>query len=333
MSFTVEQDAHAVLLPAFAGMDFDEVMEPFLENGGWSILIGETRAEYLARSMSEERLRLETVQSFAEDIARLTRLRPGLIVAVDQELAGIERLNGLVPGLPHLSEALAMGKEQLEGRCFETATAALALGVTLFLAPIADVVTGSNPWLKNRTMTSDRDTVGRLVEAFVAGVERAGIVAATKHFPGFNVLAGDPALEDVILETPLDDILRNATPFQAAIASGSRAIMVGPTVVKAIDPQQPACTSSAVMSMLRKDFGFAGLIISDDLDAPATMLGRSLGDTAIASLAAGADLLLVSGSADFGNLTSTIVDAAKSSKLSPARLAEAATRVRRTACT
>ncbi|ARM92243.1 glycoside hydrolase family 3 protein (plasmid) [Rhizobium sp. CIAT894] len=328
MSFTINQDAHAVLLPAFAGLDFDDVMAPFLENGGWSILIGETRAEYVARSMSEDRLRSETPENFAASLEKLERLRPGLIVAVDQELAGIERLKGIAPGLPRLGDALAMDREQLESRCFETAVAARALGVTLFLAPVADVVTGTNPWLENRTMGTNAIAVARLVEAFVAGVQRAGIASATKHFPGFNDLAGDPAVEDVVLETPLDEILGNAAPFRAAIGAGSRAVMVGPAVVRAIDLKEPACTSPAVISLLREEFGFKGLIVSDDLDAPATMRGRSLGETAIASLAAGADLLLVAGSADLASLSSAIVDAVKRGTLPGTRLAEAAHRVR-----
>ena len=333
MSFTIHQDAHAVLLPAFASLDFDEVMVPFVENGGWSILIGETRAEYVARSMSDDRLRSETAEIFAARLEKLTRLRPDLIVAVDQELAGIERLKGIVPELPRLDEALAMDRQELENRCFEMAVAARALGVTLFLAPVADVVTGTNPWLEKRTMSSDPIEVARLVQAFVTGVQRAGIASATKHFPGFNDLAGDPAVEDVALETPLDEILANAATFRAAIHAGSKAVMVGPTVVRSIDPAEPACTSPAIISLLRKEFGFSGLIVSDDLDAPATMRDRSLAETAIASLVAGADLLLVAGSANLENLSSSIVDAVERGTLPATRLAEAADRIRRMAAT
>ncbi len=109
--------------------------------------------------------------------------------------------------------------------------------------------------------------------------------------------------------------------------------MVGPTVVRSIDPTEPACTSPAIISLLRKEFGFSGLIVSDDLDAPATMRDRSLAETAIASLVAGAEKLLVAGSANLENLSSAIVDAVERGTLPATRLAEAADRIRRMAAT
>lgn len=331
MRFSPDEDARAVLLPAFDTFDIMDVMVPFLEKGGCSVLIGETRAEYVARRMSAERLVGETADGFRASIAQLKAVAPELIVAVDQELGGIQRLQGLVPPLPSLDEAHALGDAALAERCRATAAAARALGVSMFLAPIADVIDGQNAWLHGRTMGSYPQAVARLVAAFVKGVQSAGVTAVTKHFPGFNDLDGDPALIEVCLHTPRDRLLHNALPFTAAIDAGTRAIMTGPAPVAALDRQNAASTSPAVMAMLRGDFGFKGLIVSDDLDAPATMRGRSLLETAIASIGAGADLLLVGGGSHLDALCDGIADAAHSGSLAPERLAEAAARVRQNA--
>lgn len=325
---TIERDARAVFLPAFDTLDFHDIMEPFLRNGGCSILIGESRSEYVARRMSKERLLKETASLFREQISRLKLANPRLIVAVDEEMSGIRRLEGLAPPLPSLEETRSLSLGEVERRCFENAKAARALGVTMYLAPIADVVDGQNPWLAGRTLGSDREEVSRLISAYIIGVQRAGVVATTKHFPGYNHLGADPALVDVSLGSSRERILESAEPFRAAIKAGTRAIMVGPAPVIAFDPENAACTSEPVTSMLRRDFGFDGLIVTDDLDAPATMRQRTLLDTAVASLNAGADLLLVAGGPHLEELSDGVVEAVKGGKLSPDRLASAADRVR-----
>jgi len=250
---------------------------------------------------------------------------------VDQELGGIQRLDGLVPAFPSLDEAQGLADEALAERCRITAAAARNLGVSMFLAPIADIIEGQNPWLRARTMGGDPQSVARLVAAFVKGVQAAGVTAVTKHFPGFNDLAEDPALVDVALSSSLEHILHNALPFTAAINAGTRAIMTGPAPVAAIDTHNAASTSPAVMAMLRKDFGFKGLIVSDDLDARATLRGRSLLETAVASLNAGADLLLVGGGPHLDALCAGIARAAQMGGLARERLSDAAARVRQNA--
>ncbi|URK89381.1 glycoside hydrolase family 3 protein (plasmid) [Rhizobium sp. RCAM05350] len=288
MTSSLDQDARAILLPAFDSLDFADVLDPFLGKGGCSVLIGETRAEYVARNMSQERLAAETPAVFQAVIEKLKARCPELIVAVDQEMGGIQRLQGLAPDLPELEDAAGLSDDALADRCFTTAVAARKLGVSMFLAPIADVIDGRNSWLQGRTMGPDAETVARLVSAYVKGVQRAGITAVTKHFPGFNNLDADPALVDVSLQTTRDHILANTLPFTAAIAAGTKAVMTGPAPVAAFDATNAASTSATVIALLKEQFGFKGLIVSDDLDSPATLRGQSLLETAIASLNAGA---------------------------------------------
>jgi beta-N-acetylhexosaminidase len=323
------RDAHAVLLPAFAGLELDDVVLRYLDTGGVSILVGENREEYLARAMSGERRASETAAQF-ESIAELARRRVGggVIVAIDQELGGIQRLHRLVPALPDLETARGLSADEITKQSAEVAAAALGLGVNLFLAPIIDVVTGANPWLERRNLGVDAVEVGRIACAFVRGVQAAGVAASAKHFPGHPVTELDPALHEAVVNATLNELQPTIGVFREVIGAGVSAVMVGPALVPAIDADEPSSTSHDTLSFLRRELAFEGLIISDDLDAPGILRGRPVEVTAVASLVAGADLLLVSSQAGLDVIVQTIVEAVKSGALAQERLAEAAQRVR-----
>jgi len=322
------RNAYAVLLPAVAGLDIERNFGEFLGNGGRAILLGETREEYVARRMSGERRTRETPEAFRKELAGARAKYGPHIVAVDEELGGIQRLDHLIPPLPTATGAASMSDAQIETACFSCARAARELGVTLFLAPILDVVTGSNPWLAGRTLGRDIETVARIGAAYVRGVQRGGVVAVGKHFPGYSDLDGDPALVDVSLRVPADQVWERAEPFSRAIAAGVQAIMTGPAPVAAVDEHYAASTSATMIRRLKEQFGFSGLVITDDIDAPATMRGGSIEQAAVAALTAGADLLLLAHGPHLPELCESIVRAVETGRLSRARLAEAASKVR-----
>lgn len=323
------QDAHAVLLPAFGGLDLNDAVLRYLDNGGVSLLLGESREEYVARAMSDERRASESAAQF-ESIAALARERAGagVIVAIDQELGGIQRLHRLAPSLPDFDEAHALSTDEITRQSAAVAKAARALGVNLFLAPIVDVVSGINPWLERRNLGVDPAEVSRIACAFVRGVQAAGVAATAKHFPGHPVTKLDPALHQAIVEATLDELKPGFGVFTDVIGAGVSAVMSGPALVPAVDASEPSSTSRDTLSLLRGQLGFQGTIISDDIDAPGILRGRTVAAVAVASLIAGADLLLVSSEAGLDTIVRTIVDAVKSGALAQERLADAAQRVR-----
>ena len=323
------QDAHAVLLPAFGGLELDDVVLRYLDNGGISVLLGESREEYVARAMSDERRAHETAAHF-ESVVELARRHAGggVIVAIDQELGGIQRLHRLAPALPGFATARSLSADEITKQSAEVAIAARGLGVNLFLAPIIDVVTGINPWLERRNLGADAAEVSRIACAFVRGVQAAGVAASAKHFPGHPVTELDPALHEAVVKATLDELQPTIGVFRDVIGAGVSAVMAGPALVPAIDADEPSSTSHDTLSFLRGELAFDGLIISDDIDAPGILRGRTIAATAVASLVAGADLLLVSSQSGLDVIVGTIVEAVKSGALAQERLAEAAHRVR-----
>ncbi|MGY2283785.1 glycoside hydrolase family 3 N-terminal domain-containing protein [Pseudomonas gingeri] len=332
MSSELHRAAYSVLLPAFGDLRLDDNLRRYLSRGGVSLLLGETREEYVGRDMSAERKASESRADFIDIVREATAIAGApLLIAVDQELGGIERLHQLVPAVASRAQLRSLAAGEIEQRCFEMASAARDLGVNLFLAPIVDVVTGANPWLLNRHLGADPIEVSRVSCAFIRGVQRAGVIATAKHFPGHPVTEQDPAIAEATVPGPLELLHDNLDVFKTVIASGVKAVMPGPAVIPSIDPDHSASTSSRVIAVLRDTLGFKGLIISDDLDAVSILRGNGITETAVASLLAGAHLLLVSSESGLEAIAEAIVAAVHEGTLERQVLLDAAARVRQLA--
>lgn len=321
--------AHAVLFPATAETTLDASLRRFFAAGGRSLLLGETRDEYVARRMGGARVAGETpagLRALTAEVAELAG-RP-VLVAADVELGGIERFPHLTAALPTRAEVALLTDAALAERCAATATTLRALGVNVSLAPIVDLLDASNAWLDGRHWGADPALTARLAAVYVEAFERSGIATTVKHFPGHTGLATDPAIEDDAV-VPGDRAVAEAAlePFRVAVAAGASCVMTGPGTVVAYDAEHPALLSRAVVDALRTDLGFTGLVISDDLDAAAVLRDRTIGEAAVLAIDAGNDLLMVAASNDLTALATALVDAVESGTVARARLLDAAARV------
>jgi beta-N-acetylhexosaminidase len=317
--------AHRVLLPAIDDLEPASV-RPLVERGCRSVLLGETRTEYLARAMSGERRADESpelVRELVRDFQACTSAP--LIVAVDEELVGIRRFDHLLA-----DAVVAPGTyppEDVARVAARRAGALAALGVNTILGPIVDVVRGANPWLRGRNLGPDPVTVARLGSAMIEGVQSAGVTAVAKHYPGHAVVEDDPAVARARVRTSQPDLdAIDAAPFRAAVAAGVRGIMLGPAVIECLDPHAPASLSPSVVRHARETLGFEGALVTDDLDAISILRDRRIGDVAVAAIAAGADLLLVA-AAHADDCTAALERAVRAGELAVERLSEAAARV------
>jgi beta-N-acetylhexosaminidase len=307
--------ARVVLMVGLAGLELDPATAAHLAAGGRGILL-------LAPNIST-----------ATQVSALTRQAAcaaagPLLVAVDQELGPVARLGGLVTPLPTIAEALAMTPLELEITAQLLGEEMLGLGINVDLAPVLDVVSGASPALADRYLGSDPDVVAEWGTAFWRGLEQAGVVAVPKHFPGHGRAAADPHYEEARITAPLADLEAvDFVPFRAAFAAGARAVMVGHPTYDALDPDHPASLSPAVLAVLRDDFGFDGVALSDALNMAAVASALEPGPLAVAALAAGMDLLLVVDPAVVEETVAAIVAAVAKGDLPLGRLQEAAGRV------
>ena len=135
--------------------------------------------------------------------------------------------------------------------------------------------------------------VAAKVAAFIKGMDGAGIITATKHFPGLGRVRGNTDFERrVVDETTVrhDPALAG---FESAVESGVDMVMMSSAYYSRIDADHRAAFSAKIIAkMVRKDLAFTGVVISDDL-AAAAMRDLPPGQRAVQFVKAGGDLLIV----------------------------------------
>jgi len=249
------------------------------------------------------------------------------IVSTDQEGGPVARLGAMVPELPAF---MAAGSNPDKGAVTATYASAArdmrALGITVDWAPDADVTVGpADPVIRVRSAGSDPARVAATVTAAVAGFERGGVVPAIKHFPGHGSVTTDshealPVQAATVAQLEGADLI----PFSGAIDAGAPVVMVGHIGV-AEWGGGPASLSPAAYAYLRDTLGFTGVTVTDALNMRAVTDAFAAGDSEVAALAAGADLLLMP--RDPAAARQAIVAAVQAGTLPRERLDEAVARV------
>ena len=204
-----------------------------------------------------------------------------------------------------------------------TALEGRAVGMHLAFAPVADVNNNpDNPIINTRAFGEDPAAVGRLSVALMRGIERNGMAATVKHFPGHGDTGTDShiALPLITASTArLDSV--ELRPFREAIAAGVTGVMSAHLAFPALtgDSARPGTLSPAVLTgLLREQLGFRGLVVTDALDMGAVVSTYGSGEAAVLALEAGADLLLQPKDADLA--VRAVVAAVSSGRVPMARL-------------
>ena len=134
------RDAHAVFLPAIDEVSIPGHIADHLSRGGTSVLVGESRPEYVAREMGAERRATETGEWLSDLTATIRAFAGGkALVAIDQELGGIQRLHDLATALPSAEAATAAPDREIEAAARGLSVDCSAFGVNVVLSPIVDV--------------------------------------------------------------------------------------------------------------------------------------------------------------------------------------------------
>ncbi len=312
----IESLARSVLMVGLPGPTLDTATAAHLAAGGRGVI-------YYDRNITGA----DQLRSLGAEIS--CAAGDPVLIAVDQELGvAVRRLDGLVGPLPTAAEAQEMSADDLETAGRVLGEEMLGLGINVNLAPVIDVVRGSNPVMAGRHLGEDPDLVAVLGVAFMRGLNATGVVAVPKHFPGHGLSATDPHTGVTTIDASVDE-LENVdwVPFHAAVDGGALMIMVGHPVYTAIDPDLPASISPVVLGILRTEFGFDGVAVTDDLTMQGVAAGRTPGERAVLALMAGEDLLLVKTGAYTQEMIDAIVAAVDSGELPLERLQEASARV------
>jgi len=221
-----------------------------------------------------------------------------LLIAVDQEGGKVRRLKdsrGFLP-LPSAEAMGAMPADEVRVLGMRAGQEMAKLGINVDLAPVVDVLrTQSSPGLGDigRLFGRDHAVVTRQALAFAEGLSAAGIIPALKHFPGLGSADKDSHLDlpDVTARWYKDEL----KPYAEAFRRGWPGMVLAAHVYhRGLDPENPSSLSRRVIEdLLRRDMGWQGVVISDDLQMGAVARGRALKDILRLAIEAGNDILLL----------------------------------------
>ena len=241
------------------------------------------------------------------------RAKAPLIVAVDEEGGTVVRVSSN-PNLRHEKFKSPMeyykegGFDLLEKINTERAELLLDLGINLNLAPVADMAE-ENSFIYERTLGEDTKTTSEYVQRSVTTAKENGIMSCLKHFPGYGSNTDTHTGVSVDGREYAEFQSYDFLPFAAGIEAGAEFVMVSHNTVECVDPNLPVSLSSKWHKVLREEFGFGGVIITDDMAMDAV---GEYENAYAAAVACGNDMLIVS---DFDGAVAQIVDAVKSGEI------------------
>jgi beta-N-acetylhexosaminidase len=232
--------------------------------------------------------------------------RGGAIVATDQE-------GGSIRSAPFAGT----GAGELRG-----------LGINVNLAPVADVA-GPGSVMAGRAFPGDAPAVGRRTAAYVRALGRGHVGATVKHFPGLGLATANTDDQPVTVAASRAVLARaSLPPFESAIRADVPLVMASHALYPAYDPDRIASQSPPVLQkLLRRELGFRGAVVTDSIEAQAVLSRSDVAVAAERSVAAGADLILMTGSGSWTKVQPRLMRRARRDPRFRARVRQAAARV------
>lgn len=235
------------------------------------------------------------IAELTNEIQSLNTKTP-LFIAVDQEGGSVRRLKEPFTdfGAPCQFAKVDSPKLTFEA-AFAMAQELRAVGINFNFAPVVDVHTNpQNPVIGDRAFSSDPEIVAKIASGFIRGLQRGGVVACAKHFPGHGDTQTDSHLELPIVNHSLERLQQTEwLPFERVIKGGVETVMTAHILNPNLDPELPATLSKKTLDYLRGPLRFSRVIVTDDLEMKGISDHYPIEDAALKALEAGVDIILI----------------------------------------
>lgn len=231
-----------------------------------------------------------------QDLAQKSYGRP-ILTAIDQEGGSVRRLAPpfmQAPSQRHMADTMSISEVRTLGE--QSGRELSAVGLNFNLTPVLDLNTDpAASYMTDRSFGSDPAVVASYADAIIRGHASAGVLTCAKHFPGIGDVRLDPHHDLPRVDHPAERILSlEMEPFRHAMESGVAAVMTSHVIYPGLDPEVPATFSAGIVTdLIRRELGFNGLVLTDDLEMGAIVKHYQIGPASVKSVQAGADMLLV----------------------------------------
>lgn len=261
----------------------------------------------------------EKIQSFQD------RSDIPLIIGVDEEGGTVVRVSSnpsLAPEKYPSPQDIYKngGMEALTANTAEKSQLLKELGITMNLAPVADVPQNESDFMYSRSMGLNAEETAECIKNIVLTMRANGVSSCLKHFPGYggNSDTHTSGAADIREAEAFRQITENDDgtksggdfiPFRAGITAGADSVLVSHNTVSAFDSENPASLSPAIHEILRGELGFDGVIITDDIAMGAV---ADLDNVYTRAVLSGNDLLITT---DYETGYNQILNAVKSGEI------------------
>ncbi len=255
------------------------------------------------------------------------------IISVDQEGGTVQRLSKpFWKELPSAQEAGdAVDRNTAIKNLADTAARMLhEVGINMNMAPVLDISgPASDGVLRGRCFGNSADSVAEAGRIYIKTLQRCGIAAVAKHFPGIGMVQADPHLKRPVVESSHETIQEQLEPFREAVNAGVSSVMTSHVIFREIHNDVPATFSKRIaQTLLRDALGFSGVLMTDDLEMGGITRYASVEESALQAFKAGHDMLLVCHSKKLiRNTVLTLDDACKKGEITTDRLDASLARV------
>lgn len=225
------------------------------------------------------------------------RVKTPLFTCVDLEGGTVDRFRDLLGPAPSAAEVFATQDRKLFRRHGQIlGQNSRVLGFNVDFAPVLDLAfPASHEVMDSRVVSANPEETIAYARAFLAGLRAAKVLGCGKHFPGLGEGQLDshkalPVIDKSWKKLWTEDLL----PYRALDRALPSVMIAHAAYPQVTGDKTPASISHKwVSEILRKRIGFRGLAISDDLEMGGVLAAASIGDAAVQSIRAGADLCLV----------------------------------------
>src|SRR5262245_21792086 len=236
------------------------------------------------------------LRKLTDDLRDLSEIEP--IITVDQEGGRVSRLRLIGNEPPNAQQLRDKNDVELIGHHGNITGRLLRLfAFNLDLCPVLDISfdDDADNSLRGRCYWKTVEQVIRNAGAFNVALRGQGIASCGKHFPGYSAASSDAHYELPRIDRTREELDRNELAVFREFARDVDSMMICHGWYPCFEPEEAPATLSRriVTDLLRDEFGFDGLIMTDDLDMGAILTGYRLDETIRLAIAAGNDMAMI----------------------------------------